>query len=437
MNTPILDRRHFLQLAAGAGALTLLPGCSKNPVTGKRELMLMSTDQEVAIDRENAPHQISADYGLVQDTALADYVARVGSAIVPHTHRPSMPYSFNCLGATYINAYAFPGGTIGITRGILLTMESEAELAALIGHELGHVTARHTSQRMSRGMLTSLAVAGATVAIQDERYSGVAAGLGAIGAGVLLASYSRDQEREADSLGLEYSVKGQYSPQGFVDLMSMLNDLSGSRETNRVEMLFSTHPMSKERYETALRDVERGRYDQTKPIHRERYMDNTASLRRMGDAIEATQHGDREMAAGNTASAQEHYRKALHMAPDDYPTHLMMARCLLAQEKPAEAAAYARTARDIYPGEAQAHHVLGFASLQKNQHTVALESFTTYEKLLPGNPNTVFFIGYSHEGLGNRQNAAERYQAFLQQVQEGPYADHARQRLANWHRGPH
>ncbi|UCZ56843.1 M48 family metalloprotease [Desulfurispirillum indicum] len=427
-----LPRRDFLYLGVAAGTLAFLPGCSKNPVTGRRELMLMSASQEVDIDRENAPHQISADYGVVQDARLAEYVSGVGQAMVPRTHRPDMPYSFNCLGATYINAYAFPGGTIGITRGILLTMESEAELAALIGHEIGHVSARHTSQRMSRGMLASLAVAGAAVAIADERYAGVAAGLGAIGAGVLLASYGRDQEREADALGLEYTVRSGYSPEGFVGLMSMLNDLSGSREYNRVELLFSTHPMSRERYETALRQARSGRYDASKPLHRERYMDNTASLRAIRGAIEATQRGDAEMAGKRYDKAQEHYATALKIAPRDYATHLMMAKCLLAQEKPAEAAVYARNGRDLSPAEPQAHHVLGFASLQQGQFEQSLQAFSSYQQMLPGNPNAIFFIGYSHEGLGNRPAAAQHYEAFLKQVQDGPNAQHARQRLAQW-----
>ena len=106
-------------------------GCATDPVTGKKQLMLVSEDTEVQIDRQYSPLQISSDYGAAQDSQLNSYVSEVGKEMAAKSHRPQMPYSFRVVNATYVNAYAFPGGTIAATRGIMLSLENEAELAAL------------------------------------------------------------------------------------------------------------------------------------------------------------------------------------------------------------------------------------------------------------------------------------------------------------------
>jgi len=125
-----------------------------------------------------------------------------------------MPYQFLPVNATYVNAYAFPGGTIACTRGILLNLDNEAELAALIGHELGHVNARHTAEIMSKNQLTAAVVGGVAMIAgsYDQNYGGLAAQIGMLGSGALLASYSRDNERQADDLGLEYMAKAGSAP---------------------------------------------------------------------------------------------------------------------------------------------------------------------------------------------------------------------------------
>lgn len=423
-----LSRRRFLYLT-GAGSIAFLAGCATHPVTGRPRLMLVSEQQEIEVDRENSPHQISADYGRSQDSGLNEYVAQVGSEIAEQGHRPDMPYAFNALNATYINAYAFPGGTIGVSRGILLELENEAELASLIGHEVGHVAARHTAQRMTRGILTSVALTGLVVAA-DPEWEPVVGGLGAIGAGALLAGYSRSQEREADELGLEYMAAADYHPRGFVGLMEMLKEMSG-RDRSFLEVMFATHPMSSERYQTAVSRAEE--YSQRdRRIYRERYMDNTASLRQIREGIERMQEGDERMSAKEPEKAREHYAKALDTAPEDYAANLKMAKCQLGLEEPGEAEKYALAAREIYPEEPQALHILGMAHISRQKYEEALAQFDSYKEKLPGNPNTVFFQGYSLEGMGRRSRAAEKYQRYLQQVREGEYARHARNRLEQW-----
>lgn len=428
-----MTRRRFLWVSTmtTAGVIT---GCAVNPVTGKKQLMLMSEEQEVEVDLTNSPHQFSADYGPTQDAALNQYLTEVGKGITSISHRPNMPYTFRAVNATYVNAYAFPGGSIAATRGILLSLESEAELAALLGHEIGHVNARHTAERMTKGTLLQALLGIGTIAVAqaNEKLAPWVAQLGSIGAGALLAHYSRDDERQADDLGMMYMTKAGYTPQGMVDLMDLLNSLSRS-QPNALEMMFSTHPMSSERYQTAVNSAKTTYASAASlPFQKERYMDHTAALRKMKNAIDAMNAAESEMANEKYAAAEPLYKKALTLAPQDYAGLVMMAKCQIALQKPAEAEKYTTAASQVYPQEAQAYHVAGIAGLVSKKFDKAYERFAKYDTLLPGNPTMAFFKGYSLEGMQRKADAANEYIRFLNSVQEGEEAEYAYGRLVEW-----
>jgi predicted Zn-dependent protease len=421
-----LTRRDFLWLSSMAAAGYVF-GCATDPVTGKKQFMLVSEDTEIQIDRQYAPLQISTDYGSVQDSELNSYVGQVGNKMAAKSHRTHMPYSFRVVNATYVNAYAFPGGTIAATRGIMLSLENEAELAALLGHELGHVNARHSAEQMSKGQLTQAVVGGIAVVAgtQSAALGNLAGQLGQISAGALLARYSRDNEREADALGIEYMVGANYGSQGFVGLMDMLNSMS-KHKGGSVELLFATHPMSQERYDTAVQSANttyKSALDG--PLYRERYMDHTAGLRANKTVIEEIQKGEKEMAQRKYDAAESHLRKALKQDPNDYVGLCIMSISQLAQKDYAVGRQYAEMAQKAYPQEAQAYHLSGFAKIQLKDFDGAYEEFNSYEKLLPGNPNTIFFKGYCQEGMNHREQAANEYHRYLQVVQQGKYAQHA------------
>ena len=428
-----LTRRRFIALT-GTAAAGAAVGCATNPVTGSTQFMTVSEEEEIRIDRQFSPMQFSSDFGPTQDRALNAYVEGIGKALASRSHRPHMPFSFRVVNATYINAYAFPGGSIACTRGILLTLDNEAELAALLGHEIGHVSARHTAEQLSKGQLTNIVVGGLSI-IADVAAPGmgqVASSLGGFGAGAFLASYSRDNERQADALGTEYMVKAGYGPEGMVGLMQMLNSLHKSTPSS-IEIMFATHPMSDERYQSAVNAV-RTTYAGAKglPLYRERYMDNTARLRSIKGAIDEMQKGDKALAAKNYSQAEDHYQTALRQAPNDYAGLVSMAKCQLIQKKYGEGARYARQAKSVYPQETQGHYLSGFAALNLKEYDSAYQDFQAAQRLLPGNPNTLFFMGYAQEGMSHRPEAAREYRRYLQQVQQGKYAQHAAQRLREW-----
>jgi beta-barrel assembly-enhancing protease len=370
-----LTRRDMLTLLALAGG-GMITGCAINPVTGQRQLNFMSPSQELAIDQQHAPDQISQDYGIVQDRALRTYVEGVGIGIGKVSHRPDMPYTFNPLNANYINAYAFPGGTIGITRGILLSLETESELAALIGHEVGHISARHTAQRMSQQTLTGIAVAGLGILLAtqvDSDSMALALGLGGIAAGLLLAKYSRADERQADSLGLEYMCGAGHNPNGMVRLMDMLRGLSKT-EPNMIEQMFSSHPMSTERYNSMRHEAETTYAPFMRAsVNRERYMDSTARLRTLKPAIEKQKDAETALIAKKYREGETLLNEALKHAPGDYTGLVLMAKAKIIQEDFKGSIPYLDRAMEAYPGEQQAIQLRGVVDAKLGKKQAALQ----------------------------------------------------------------
>jgi predicted Zn-dependent protease len=427
-----LSRRDTLWLFGATAGAAALSGCATSPVTGERILVGMSEEQERSIDQQVAPHQFSQDMGPIQDDAVNRYVAGIGDRMDDRTHRPGMPYSYRVLNANYVNAYTFPGGAMGVTRGIMTELQSEAELAALLGHEQGHVNARHAAQRQGQAMLAQAAVVGIAVAASDSAWGGLAAVAGQIGASALLASYSRDNEREADALGQEYMVRAGYPASGMTQLHGLL--VREAREQpSLLQTMFSSHPMSSERMETAQRlaDTQYAASLKANP-QRERFMDSTASLRRLKPAIDACKNGEVAMAQKKLPDAQGQFGNALTLAPQDYASNLLMARCLNAQGKRQEALRYAETARTVYPKEAQAHKLAGAIQLGNRNPSAAFQSFDAFDRLLPGDPGIKFLKGVSLEGMGQQRAAAEHYAAYVRAGGQGQPAEYSMSRLKSW-----
>ncbi len=434
-----LSRRQLLSFMAYGTLSTLasplLHGCAKDPVTGRTSFVLLSEQQEIQLDRQQSPFQFSSDLGPLQDNAVNAYLNEVGQNLAARSHRPQMPFSFRGVNASYINAYAFPGGSIAATRGILVELENEAELAALFGHEIGHVCARHTAERTGTGLLTNILVAGAAIATSSAGYSdaaGLVQGVGGLGAGALLASYSRDNEREADALGMEYMTRTGYNPSGMVGLMEVLLD-NKKHNPSAIELMFATHPMSEERFATARQTEQTAyRHMADAAVHRERYNDNISSLRAQKQMIKKVQEGASLMNLKKFPQAEAELSQALKMAPEDYGALITMAKCQFLQEKTREAESYGLQATKIYPQEAQGHLVTGMSAMMRNRYAQAYQHLDEYDTVLPGNPEIAFYKGYSQERMGRKQDAAVHYKKFLTSVTTGKQAQYAHNRLKSW-----
>lgn len=222
--------------------------CATNPATGKKELMLVSEGQEVALGQQEDQKAV-ASFGVYDDPELQDYVAGIGHAIAQRAERPNLPWTFRLVDDAAVNAFALPGGFIYMTRGIMAHLESEAELAMVMGHEVGHVTARHSASQMSNQQLMSLGLGIGMVAVPELRRYG---DLAQLGLGLMFLKFGRDDENEADTLGLRYSVRLGYDVTQGAGAFEMLDHLSEQSEAGKVPGWLSTHPDPGDRYQRLL-----------------------------------------------------------------------------------------------------------------------------------------------------------------------------------------
>jgi predicted Zn-dependent protease len=244
-------RPGILVLAVAAAAV--LVGCATNPVTGKNELMLVGEGTELSIGEKNyAPMRQAegGDYGM--DPALTAYVQRVGNRLAAVSDR-KLPYEFVVLNNSIPNAWALPGGKIAVNRGLLTQLRSEAELAAVLGHEIVHAAARHSAQQMSRGMIVQGGLLAAQVAASDSDYGNLYMAGAGLGAQLAMQRYSREAELEADHYGIDYMHRAGYDVQGAVTLQETFVKLSADRKSSWFEGLFASHPPSQERVDANRR----------------------------------------------------------------------------------------------------------------------------------------------------------------------------------------
>ena len=252
MTRRMRNRMSRLALAAIAsfGAVTTT-GCARNPVTGEREIALISEAQEIQMGQQ-AAQEVAQSLGLVQDEALQQYVQRVGSSLAKDSERGNLPWTFRVVDDPTPNAFALPGGFIFVTRGMMNLMDSEAELATVLGHEIGHVTARHSVSQISRAQLAQLGLGiGMIFSEQLRNYQDV------VGTGLqlLFLKYGRDDERQSDELGFKYALNEGYDVSEMADVFQSLQRVGAATGRSPLPSWMSTHPDPGERVETARRRV--------------------------------------------------------------------------------------------------------------------------------------------------------------------------------------
>lgn len=240
-------------LAVGAGSvLSVLfaTACSTNPTTGKSQFNALSRDEEVKMGNDNLPAMLKEYGGEVPDPALTGYIEEIGQKLAKTTEadNPSLPWKFTLLNSDVINAFALPGGKVFVSQGLAVEMTNEAELAGVLGHEIGHVTARHINDQVAKqtgfqaiATAAGVALGGESAAVQEA--AGYAINVG--GQSVLL-KFGRDQESEADALGMRYMSKNFYDPKGQLQVMQILDRIAGAGGGSE---FFSTHPLPKTRIE--------------------------------------------------------------------------------------------------------------------------------------------------------------------------------------------
>jgi predicted Zn-dependent protease len=222
-----------------AGALAFVPsGCARNPVTGKNELSLVSESQEIEMGKQSAL-QVQQTIGFYDDPKVQEYVSGIGMKIAKASERPNLPWEFHVVNDASVNAFALPGGFIYVTRGLMTAVNDEAELATVVGHEIGHVTNRHSVQQISKAQVAQLGLGLGSILSPDVAR---VAGLASQGLSVLFLKYSRDAENQADMAGFRYALQQNYDVREMPNVFKTLDRESNLAGGGRLPEWLATHP---------------------------------------------------------------------------------------------------------------------------------------------------------------------------------------------------
>jgi predicted Zn-dependent protease len=259
-------------------AVSSIPSsCARNPVTGKQEFMLLSESDEIKMGQQ-ADVSVVQMYGVYDDETLAQYLDNLGQEMAKISHRPNLKYEFKVMDSPVINAFAVPGGYVYITRGILAYLNNEAELAGVVGHEIGHITARHSAQKYSETYLANLGLGVGSMISEDFA---MFAGLAAQGLGLLFLRFSRDDERQSDVLGVEYSTKVGYDAREMANFFQTLDKMQSKDEKGGLPDWFSTHPNPADRVVDVRKEAEKeqaGMSTKDLKINREKFLNKINGL---------------------------------------------------------------------------------------------------------------------------------------------------------------
>ena len=265
-----IPRRNALSGFAALAGLPFIQSCAVNPVTGKFELMLLSIEKEIKMGVQ-ADREISQNYGIYDDESIGVFFDQKGQEMSRVTHRKNLKYTFRVLDSPVVNAFAVPGGFVYVTRGILAFFNDEAQFAGVLGHELGHVNARHTAKRYSKAIIANFGLQIGTLFSEEfSRY----ADLAQLGTSLLFLKFSRNDEREADRLGVEYSSKVGYDATHMSDFFKSLQMMTTGHGS--LPSWMSTHPDPGDRI-NATRSMAQ-KFQQNNPdilfkVNRDEYLD--------------------------------------------------------------------------------------------------------------------------------------------------------------------
>jgi predicted Zn-dependent protease len=321
----------------GLALSLVLSTCAENPVTGDRELTFVSERQEISLGQENyLPTQQSQGGQWHIDPELTAYVSEVGQRVAAQSPR-DLPYEFVVLNSSVPNAWALPGGKIAINRGLLTELENEAELAAVLGHEVVHSAARHGAQSMERGLLLqgALLATSVAVAVHDSEYAGVIVGGAQLGAQLVNTRYGRDAEREGDLYGTRYMAEAGYDPAAAVSLQEAFVRLSEGNAPGWLDGLFASHPASTERVQNNRQLVSQLRSEgyTNGELGEQRYQQRTARLRETQPAYEAFDEAQALLRDDKVEEAEQKLDTAIAMVPQEARFYGLKADIALMQRR--------------------------------------------------------------------------------------------------------
>lgn len=457
--------------------LCLIISCATNPVSGQRELMFVSENQEIEMGKELYPNALWGDLGgggEYKDEKLKPYLENIVLGINQVSHRPHLPVSFAIQNSSVPNAWAIPGYVV-ITRGLLASLDNEAEFVFVMGHEIGHISARHSASQVTYGMLQQIGLGVLNIALRGSKFGDLAVGIGAIGSSLLLLKYSRDDELEADGLGIAYMIKLGYDPQNAINAHKNLERASqeylqslgkNSSERGFFEDLLSTHPRTSVRVDEIQHMIDINKPFQIKGdgTHREKFQNITIDLRNknkiyrnfydkalyayqknnlseaenlISQAIELDESqpafhslkGYILMKKKEYSFAKSSFDKAIELETDYEPSLRGMGILLYYQRKYSESTTYFKKAISLYPQDIQANYFLGMIYYEEQKYREAIPHLALFALAQSGHNEIHGILGICYERSGDIRSAYNEYSKQVRIAPKNKMGEYATQRI--------
>ena len=381
--------------------------CGTNPVTKKREFQIVSESQEISIGKQNyGPARQSQGGDYVLDPELTAYVQSIGNKLAAVSDR-QLPYEYTIINDSTPNAWAMPGGKIAFNRGLLYELNSEAELAAVMGHEMVHAAARHGAKGMERGLFLQGAMIAVGIGAQNTDYSKLIVGGAQVGAQLVTSKYGRDAESESDLYGMKYMKKAGYDASAAVDLQETFVRLSADRKSSFIDGLFASHPPSPER--VAANKVTLAQMGAGGDLGKEVYAQKVSKLKSTQAAYKAYDEAVKALAAKDIAKATLLANQAIAGEPREARFQELLGDIALTKKKPEEALVFYDKAIKMQPDYFKPHIQSGVALFNMGRKQEAEAFLKRANELLPTAPGHAL-LGQIAEDRGETELALQHYQ---------------------------
>lgn len=380
-----------------------------DPLSGKKTYTLLSTQQEVEIGQKVIPSAINENEGLYPEREVQNYIRQLGYKVASVTPR-KVNYQFYLVNSADINAFALPGGPVFITRGILLKMDNESELIGVLAHELGHINARHHAKFLEKTYGMGILVSILGIALQGSEYSSAVISLAQVSAGLLQLKFSRDQENEADSLGVRFTYQAGYDPRGLLTMFEKFKSLSQGMS---IEWL-STHPLP----DTRIRNVQQMISKQYPDSNRLRK--NSDEFNKVISSIKAKQQSFDYVEEAKKHIRSRNYSLALNLLDraisiyGSNQAYTYRALVNLNLKKYNEAINDADRAISLDSLYFKPMLIRGIALNQLNQWNASISTLERARNLVSDNADLYYYLGVDYQAIGNRNKAIENLSTALQ-----------------------
>ncbi len=380
--------------------ITYLSACAENPVTGKLDLKLVSNDEEIAIGEKQYLKQRQLEQGdYIVSPELTEYVQKVGNTVASVSDR-HLPYEFVIVNSSDFNAWALPGGKIGINRGLLVRLDCESELAAILAHEIVHAAASHGASNLSKQYLLGSARLASSLLIKDQDKLNITLNVLDLGGNLVLLKYSRNQELEADFYGMKYLQRAGFPPAGMFSVQKKMEQLSKNNDSNWLNIMFATHPPSEERVKEAHKFLTENNL-QTKNSGCDQYKKAIQHLKKTNEAYQLYNQALLALTTNNLTQAQKLLNKAIAIEPKESIFYTLQAQLLQQNNNTQQALSLIEKAIALNPDYWQHYLIRGRLENSQGNFEKATSDFKQSLDLLPTG-KAYFELGKL--ALNNNQN---------------------------------